>query len=188
MANWKIEKHFSSLKYNCKRWLHLPSVEVSFEDKDITPSLCIDTRQASLSLSYQFWSLLRLSLNTGHSTSSFISRLFSNLSSHWSETHFFIFPFVKLPLTHFQLLCFCQSSHVSQLSILYCCFATHFWGRSVSHAVINFPHLPVLSSFFFFFNLLWLFSVYSTLFLDPSPLHSSCFYHLSGWVSIDIPN
>lgn len=33
--------------------------------------------------------LASLSLDTGHCTSSFISRLFSNLSSHRSETHFF---------------------------------------------------------------------------------------------------
>lgn len=181
MANWKIEKHFSSLKYNCKLWLHLPSVEVSFEDKDITPSLCINTRQASLSLSYQFWSLLRLSLNTGHSTSSFISRLFSNLSSHWSETHFFVFSICQTSSDSLSITLF--------LSVLPCVTAFHF-------ILLFFPFLgPLCPSsacfvFFFFLNLLWLFSVYSTLFLDPSPLHSSCFshYHLSGWVSIDIPN
>lgn len=35
MANWKIEKYFSRLKYNCKLWLHLPSVEVRFKTKTL---------------------------------------------------------------------------------------------------------------------------------------------------------
>lgn len=62
-------------------------------------------------------------------------------------------------------LSLCQSSHVSQLSILYCYFATYFWGHSVSHAVINFPHLPLFSVF--------LLLCLSTPFPRP-PLHPFC--------------
>lgn len=68
-------------------------------------------------------------------------------------------------------LSLCQSSHVSLISILYCYFGTCFWGHSVSHAIINFPHLPLSASRLSVCGCLpFLRCFYSPLFLDPSPL------------------
>ena len=109
---------------------------------------CINITQA-LSFSYQFQSLLyclaSISLDTSHCTSSFISRLFSNLVSPVGDSFF-----LSLHLSTFLSLAFnltlCQSPHVSHLSILYCYCATYFWGHFISNAVINSSHLDLLAS------------------------------------------
>lgn len=68
---------------------------VCVEDKDISLSLSLHQHQTGLSLPLisilvtAVFRLASLSLDTGHCSSPFMSRLVSNLSSHLSETHSF---------------------------------------------------------------------------------------------------
>lgn len=87
MADWGYKKHFTAFKL-CD--FYLPPVTVCSKNKDITPPLWISSRQLCAAPSPR--SLLccvsSLSLDTVHCTSSFISRLCSDLISP-GETHFF---------------------------------------------------------------------------------------------------
>lgn len=137
----------------------------------------------STTFSYQFWSVVLSGLPVFPSTPAALllqSQPFSNLSSHWVETHFspsfYLSNFFSLAFN----LALCQSSRVSRLSILYCYFVNYFWGHCDSHAIINFHHLPLSASLICCVALRVSYFVYASL--------RTPHCHLSCWVSIDIPN
>lgn len=82
---------------------------------------------------------------------------------------FTVFPFAKFASLS------SSPPHVVQRSIFFCYFATYFWGQSASHAIINSPHQALLAS------------IFAAVWFPSHPFRFS-HWHLSCWVSIDIPN
>lgn len=132
-----------------------------------------------------------LSLDTGHCTSSFISRLFSNLSSHRSETHFFRLSIcpnssVWLSVSLFVSPPMCHSFPFCTVILLPISGATQSLLLLLISLICLFQ--ACLLSAFSSQSILCCF--YPALFLDPFPPHpfrfSRC--HFGCWVSIDIPN
>lgn len=106
--------------------------------------------------------LASVSLDAGHCTSSFISRFFSNLSSHRSETHFF-----RLSICPTSSIWLSISLFVSPLVCRSFPFrsvipATYFWGHS---RVINFSLIRLFQLLY----AMWCFRVQTH--LVPQPFH-----------------